>query len=80
MDEYTVKITSQAENHIQEIIHYITNEIKAPEAALYRFFGKFFYITEKFSAMCIINRHRTMSHKWYTLFICKEFSCIFLDK
>ena len=34
MDEYTVKITSQAENHIQEIIHYITNEIKAPEAAL----------------------------------------------
>ncbi|MCM1144773.1 MAG: type II toxin-antitoxin system RelE/ParE family toxin [Blautia sp.] len=32
---YTVKITSQAEEQIQEIIHYITYELKAPEAALH---------------------------------------------
>ncbi len=32
---YTVKVTSQAENEIQEIIHYISHELKAPEAALY---------------------------------------------
>lgn len=35
MNEYIVRITSQAENHIQEIIHYITNELKSPEAALH---------------------------------------------
>lgn len=32
---YNVKITSQAENQIQEIIHYITYELKAHEAALH---------------------------------------------
>lgn len=32
---YNVKITSQAEIQIQEIIHYITHELKAPEAALH---------------------------------------------
>ena len=32
---YVVKITSQAEEQIQEIIHYITNELKAPDAALH---------------------------------------------
>lgn len=32
---YTVKITSQAEEQIQEIIHYITNDLKAPDAALH---------------------------------------------
>ena len=32
---YIVKITSQAELQIQEIIHYITHELKAPEAALH---------------------------------------------
>lgn len=32
---YVVKITSQAEEQIQEIIHYITNELKAPDLALH---------------------------------------------
>lgn len=32
---YNVKITSQAEEQIQEIIHYITNDLKAPDAALH---------------------------------------------
>lgn len=32
---YIVKTTSQAEKEIQEIIHYITYELKAPEAALH---------------------------------------------
>lgn len=32
---YTVKITSQAEGQIQEIIHYIAHELKAPDAALH---------------------------------------------
>ncbi len=32
---YTVKITSQAEEQIQEIVHYISHELKAPEAALH---------------------------------------------
>lgn len=32
---YNVKITCQAESEIQEIIHYITHELKAPEAALH---------------------------------------------
>ncbi len=32
---YTVKITSQAEEQIQEIIYYITHELKAPDAALH---------------------------------------------
>lgn len=32
---YTVKVTSQAENEIQEIIHYITHELKAPETVLH---------------------------------------------
>lgn len=32
---YIVKITSQAEEQIQEIIYYITNELKAPNAALH---------------------------------------------
>ncbi len=31
---YTVKTTSQAEEQIQEIIHYIAHELKAPDAAL----------------------------------------------
>lgn len=30
---YNVKITSQAEEQIQEIIYYITHELKAPDAA-----------------------------------------------
>jgi len=34
MDDYIVKTTSQAEEQIQEIIHYIAFELKAPEAAL----------------------------------------------
>ncbi len=32
---YIVKTTSQAEEQIQEIVHYITFELKAPEAALH---------------------------------------------
>lgn len=32
---YVVKITSQAEEQIQEIINYITHELKAPDAALH---------------------------------------------
>lgn len=32
---YIVKITSQAEEQIQEIVHYITYELKAPDAALH---------------------------------------------
>lgn len=32
---YVVKVTSQAEEQIQEIIHYITYELKAPDAALH---------------------------------------------
>ena len=32
---YTVKVTSQAEEQIQEILHYISHELKAPEAALH---------------------------------------------
>lgn len=32
---YTVKITSQAEEQIQETMCYITHELKAPEAALH---------------------------------------------
>ena len=32
---YTVKITSQAEEQIQEIMHYIINDLKAPDAALH---------------------------------------------
>lgn len=32
---YNVKITSQAEEQIQEIIHYIVHELKAPDAALH---------------------------------------------
>ncbi len=32
---YNVKITSQAEEQIQEIIHYIAHERKAPETALH---------------------------------------------
>lgn len=32
---YTVKITSQAEEQIQETIYYIAHELKAPEAALH---------------------------------------------
>lgn len=32
---YTVKITSQAEEQIQEIIYYINHELKAPNAALH---------------------------------------------
>lgn len=32
---YTVKITSQAEEQIQETIYYIAHELKAPDAALH---------------------------------------------
>jgi len=32
---YIVKITSQAEEQIQEIVHYITHELQAPDAALH---------------------------------------------
>lgn len=32
---YTVKTTSQAEEQIQEIIHYVAYELKAPDAALH---------------------------------------------
>lgn len=32
---YTVKITSQAEDQIQEIMHYIFHELKATDAALH---------------------------------------------
>ncbi len=35
MDNYIVKITSQAEKQIQEIIHYISHELKSPGAALH---------------------------------------------
>lgn len=31
---YNVRITSQAEEQIKEIMHYITNDLKAPDAAL----------------------------------------------
>ena len=32
---YTVKITSQAEEQIQETTYYIAHELKAPDAALH---------------------------------------------
>lgn len=32
---YTIKVTSQAEEQMQEIIHYIVHELKAPNAALH---------------------------------------------
>ncbi len=32
---YNVKVTSQAEDQIQEIMHYIAYELKAPDAALH---------------------------------------------
>jgi toxin ParE1/3/4 len=32
---YTVKLTSQAKEQIQEIVHYITHELKAPDSALH---------------------------------------------
>lgn len=32
---YTVKTTSQAEEQMQEIIHYIAHELKAPDAAVH---------------------------------------------
>lgn len=32
---YNIKIISQAEEQIQEIIHYITYDLKAPNAALH---------------------------------------------
>lgn len=32
---YNVKITSQAEEQIQEIIYYIAHELKAPDAAIH---------------------------------------------
>lgn len=35
MDDYAVKITSQAEEQLQEIIRYIAHELKAPDAALH---------------------------------------------
>lgn len=36
MDEaYTVKVTAQAEKQMQEIVHYITYELKASDAALH---------------------------------------------
>lgn len=35
MGNYIVKITSQAEEQIQEIINYITHELMAPESALH---------------------------------------------
>ncbi|MEW6622046.1 MAG: type II toxin-antitoxin system RelE/ParE family toxin [Bacillota bacterium] len=31
---YTVKITTQAEEQLQEIVKYIVSELKAPKAAL----------------------------------------------
>lgn len=34
-NDYTVKITPQAEEQIQKTIYYITYELKAPDAALY---------------------------------------------
>lgn len=33
-ETYIVKITSQAEEQIQEILHYITHELQSPDAAL----------------------------------------------
>ena len=33
-DKYTVKITTQAEEQLQEIVNYIASELKAPKAAL----------------------------------------------
>lgn len=35
MDNYIVKITSQAEEQMQDIVYYITHELKAPDAALH---------------------------------------------
>lgn len=35
MDDYIVKITSQAEKQIQEIVHYIAYKLKAPNAAFH---------------------------------------------
>ena len=32
---YNVKVTSQAEDQIQEVMHYIAYELKAPDAALH---------------------------------------------
>ncbi len=32
---FNIKITSQAEGQIQEIIHYITYDLKAPAATLH---------------------------------------------
>ena len=35
VNAYTVKVTSQAEAQMQEIIYYITHKLKAPDAALH---------------------------------------------
>lgn len=35
MDDYLVKLTTQAEKHLQKITQYITHELKVPEAALH---------------------------------------------
>lgn len=45
---YIVKTTSQAEEEIREIIHYISVELKAPEAALH-LLGAF---EEAFTSLC----------------------------
>lgn len=34
-ETYAVKITTQAEEQMQEITHYIASELKAPDAALH---------------------------------------------
>ena len=34
IETYIVKITSQAEEQMQEISHYITHELKSPDVAL----------------------------------------------
>lgn len=34
-ETYVVKITSQAREELHEITHYITHELKAPDAALH---------------------------------------------
>ncbi|RKI37001.1 type II toxin-antitoxin system RelE/ParE family toxin [bacterium D16-51] len=35
MDNYIIKITSQAEKQIQEIAHYISHDLESPDAALH---------------------------------------------
>ena len=78
---YTVEITSQAEEQMQEITHYIAFELKAPDAALHLLDElEDFFFSLRVSTAYTINRWGTLAHQRNSPFTYKEFSCIFLDR